>query len=271
MGAIILGLLNQKGGSGKTTTAVNLAAALAELGRRILLVDLDSQASATRWLGMDEGDGVYRVLVDRVDLQSFIVPTGETNIDVVPASPPLALVEQQGRNKPNAETALARKLSPLRDRWDFILLDSPPALGLLAINALAAADSVLVPVEAHGIALAGLADLVNTVDLVREEGLNPTLKIDHVLACRVDRTRQAREAVEVLREQFPTAMLRTFIRESARLADNFNFRTTILKHAPTSTGAADYRAVARELLERYQLAPEPPQVGAAVGGTTRCQ
>ena len=208
---------------------------------------------------------MYGVLVDRLELESFLLPTGEPNIDIVPASSPLALVEQQGRNKPNAETALARKLSPLRDRWDFILLDSPPALGLLAINALAAADSVLVPVEAHGIALAGLADLVNTVDLVREEGLNHALKIDHVLACRVDRTRQTREAVEVLREQFPTAMLRTVIRESARLADNFNFRTTILKHARTSTGAVDYRAVARELLEHYQVAPKP-RLAAGVGG-----
>lgn len=131
---------------------------------------------------------------------------------------------------------MARNPSPLRDRWDFTLLDSPSALGQLAINALTATDSVLVPVEAHGIALAGLADLVNTVDLVREEGLNRTRNIDHVLACRVDRTRQAREAVEVLREQFPAAMLRTVIRESARLADNFNFRTTILKHAPRAQG-----------------------------------
>ena len=123
--------------------------------KHVLLIDLDSQASATRWLKVDEGDGLYQLLVERVDLDPFIVQTGEPNIDMIPASQSLALVEQEGRKKPNAETALARKLAPLKDRWDFILLDSPPSLGLLTINALAAADSVLVPVESHGIAFTG--------------------------------------------------------------------------------------------------------------------
>jgi chromosome partitioning protein len=260
-----LAILNQKGGSGKTTTAINLSAALAELDRRILLIDLDPQASATHWLATDEGDGVYQVIVERTAVASFVVGSGVAGVDLVPASKKLALVEQDGRRKPGGESALRRALAKLDGPWHLVLLDCPPALGLLTINALAAADTVLVPVEAHGIALEGMADLTDTIAQVREAELNADLRLGAVLACRLNRTRQAREVTDFLQASFPREILPTPIRENARLAEAFNFRQTIFQYAPDTPGAEDYRAVARELLDRLGTpvaAAQPALVGA---------
>ncbi len=243
-------ILNQKGGSGKTTTAVNLAAALGELGRRVLLVDLDPQASATRWLGIDDvAGGLYEVLVQRAAIEPYIETTGVSGVDLVPARQDLAAAELEARRKPGAELVVRAALAKVPRRWDVVLLDCPPSLGLLTINALAAADEVLVPVEAHILALEGLADLLGTIDLVRES-LNPGLHIGSVLACRVSRTRHTRDVVTLLRQQFPDTMLECVVRESARLAEAPAFKQPILGYAPDSAGAEDYRAVAAEWLAR---------------------
>jgi len=243
-------ILNQKGGSGKTTTAVNLAAALGELGRRVLLVDLDPQASASRWLAIeDKAGGLYEVLVQRAGLEPYIRHTAVAGVDLVPARQDLAAAELEARRKPGAELVLRQALGHLAQSWDTVLLDCPPSLGLLTVNALAAADEVLVPVEAHILALEGLADLLGTMDLVRE-ALNPRLRVGGVLACRVSRTRHTRDVVDLLRQQFPDTMLTAVIRESARLAEAPAFKQPILTYVPDSPGALDYRAAAAEWLAR---------------------
>jgi chromosome partitioning protein len=260
----VFAILNQKGGSGKTTTTINLGAALAELGRHVLVLDLDPQASATHWLGADEGDGIYQVVVERLPVGPFVMHTAIDRLDLVPASKKLALVEQDARRKPGGESALRRAIAKLAGPWDFVLMDCPPALGLLTINAMAAADSVIVPVEAHGIALEGIADLTDTIAQVRDAELNPDLQLLAVLACRVNRTRQAREVAEFLETTFPNEALRTRIHENARLGEAFNFRRTVLQYAPESTGAVEYRAAASELLARVaRLDNRQVLVGAA--------
>jgi chromosome partitioning protein len=251
-------ILNQKGGSGKTTTAVNLSAALGELGRRVLLVDLDPQASASRWLAVDDVAGaLYDVLVQRQALEPYVQPTGVPGVDLVPARQDLAVAELEARRKPGAELVIRAALAKLPRRWDVALLDCPPSLGLLTINALAAADEVLVPVEAHILALEGLADLLGTIELVRE-ALNPGLRVSGVLACRVSRTRRTREVVALLHQQFPETMLDTAVRESARLAEAPAFKQPILSYAPDSTGAEDYRAIAAAWLARAAQLEEVP-------------
>jgi chromosome partitioning protein len=187
--------------------------------------------------------------VKRAALESHIRQTALAGIAVVPARQDLAAAELEARRKPGAELTLRNALSHLPPRWDTILLDCPPSLGLLTVNALAAADEVLVPVEAHILALEGLADLLGTMDLVRE-ALNPRLRLSAVLACRVSRTRHNRDVVELLRQQFPDTMLTTVVRESARLAEAPAFKQPILTYASDSTGALDYRAVAAEWLAR---------------------
>jgi chromosome partitioning protein len=248
-------VLNQKGGSGKTTTAVNMAAALGEQGRRVLLVDLDPQASASRWLAVeDEAGALYNVLVTRSQLEPYVHPTSVAGVDLVPARQDLAAAEVEARRKPGAELVLRKVLSHAQ-RWDVVLLDCPPSLGLLTVNALVAADEVLVPVEAHIMALEGLADLLGTLDLVRD-ALNPELRLGSVLACRVSRTRHTRDVVDLLRQQFPDVMLDTVIRESARMAEAPAFKQPITTYAPDSPAAQDYRAVAAEWLARTPMLEE---------------
>jgi chromosome partitioning protein len=251
-------ILNQKGGSGKTTTAVNLGAALGELGRRVLLIDLDPQASASRWLAIDDAVGaLYDVLVQRTALEPYVQTTSVPGVDLVPARQDLAAAELEARRKPGAELVIRTAIAKLPRRWDMVLLDYPPSLGLLTINALAAADEVLVPVEAHSLALEGLADLLGSIELVRES-LNPGLRVGGVLACRVSRTRHTREVVELLRQQFPDTMLGTAVRESARLAEAPAFKQPILQYASDSSGTEDYRAVAAEWLARTAQLEEIP-------------
>lgn len=246
----VVAILNQKGGSGKTTTAVNLAAALGELGQRVLLVDLDPQASASRWLAVDDKvGGLYDVLVQRTALEPHIQQTAIAGVDLVPARQDLAAAELEARRKPGAELVLRQALSHLPPHWDIVLLDCPPSLGLLTVNALAAANEVFVPVEAHILALEGLADLLGTIDLVRE-ALNPRLRLGAVLACRVSRTRHTRDVTDLLRQQFPDTMLTTVVRESARLAEAPAFKKPILTYASDSPSALDYRAAAVEWLAR---------------------
>lgn len=250
----IVATLNQKGGSGKTTTAVNLAAALGELGRRVLVVDLDPQASATRWMAVEDDAGVlYDTMVNRAPLT--VCHTAIPGVDLVPARQDLAAAELEARRKPGAELVLRTALQRIQPRWDVLLLDCPPSLGLLTVNALVAADEVLVPVEAHILALEGLADLLGTIDLVRE-ALNPQLKLGSVLACRVSRTRHTRDVVDLLRQQFPDAMLTTVVRESARMAEAPAFKQPITVYAPDSPAAQDYRAVAAEWLARTPMLEE---------------
>lgn len=247
-------ILNQKGGSGKTSTAVNLAACLGELGKKTLVVDLDPQCSASAWLGFPGGEnGILEVFEGRRDLGSLVRETKVAGVDLVPASPWLVGAEKAAASQPGAELVLRGTLRKLpKDRWDFCFLDCPPTLGLLAVSALAAAPNLLIPAEVSPMALAGIAKLLETVALVRER-LNPSLEIGAVLACRVD-TRQnlARDVLRVLQEKFPDRFMETVVRETVKIREASGFAEPITTYDSNGNGARDYRAVAQEFLERFQ-------------------
>lgn len=244
---------SQKGGSGKTTTAVNVAAALGERGTRVLVVDLDPQCSASAWLGAHEdGRGLLDVFTGQATLGALVRETAVEHVSVVPASQWLVGVDRLVAGEPGAETIFRRALGKLPAKWDLVLLDCPPSLGLLSVSALVAASSVLVPVEASSLGLAGLTGLLQTVETVRDR-LNPSLTVGAILACRVDtRTNLGRDVVDDLRRRFPKLVLQTTIRESVRLKEAWSFSQPVTAYAPTSSGAEDYRAVAVELLNRLR-------------------
>ena len=243
----------QKGGSGKTTTTVNLAAALAERGKRVLVVDVDPQANATSWFGVrDPGKGVFAALCENGSLSDILVRTGTEGVDLVPSSAWLVGAEKALAGEVGAETLLRRRLRAVADSYDAALIDTPPTLGVLTVGALVAADEVLVPVEAHVMALNGLAQLLQTVDAVRER-LNEGLRILGVAACRVDmRTRHSQEVVDELRKRFPAETFRTVIRENVRLAEAPSFGQPVTAYDTRSAGAEDHRALAAEVLGRWK-------------------
>jgi chromosome partitioning protein len=246
-----LAVVNQKGGSGKTTTTVNLAAALGEHGRRVLVLDLDPQASASSWLGIkDGGRGLLDALTGNGNLADLVNVTDVTDVSIIPSSSWLVGIEKALAAEVGAETILRKGLERLPDSWDYVLLDCPPSLGVLTVNALAAAGEVLVPVEAHVMALKGLAQLLQTVDVVKDR-LNPRLRISGIVACRVDgRTRHALDVVDRLRERFKDLVFHAIIRENVRTAEAYSFAKPVTLYDNRSAGAEDYRALAIEILKQ---------------------
>jgi chromosome partitioning protein len=247
-----LAVTNQKGGSGKTTTAVNLAAALGESRLRVLLVDLDPQASASAWLGVKDGDrGLLEVFTNKVHLVDVVQTTGTAGVELVPASSWLVSAEKALAGEPGAELVFRKALHHLPGRWDYVLVDCPPALGLLTVSALAAVEEVLVPVEVSPMALAGVARLVETVDLIRDR-LNPELELAHLIACRVDyHTNLARDIVQALRNSFGAKVLEAVVRETVRIREAWSYGQPVTVYDPTGAGAEDFRAVAAELVKRH--------------------
>jgi chromosome partitioning protein len=252
-----IAVANHKGGTGKTTTVVNLAAALAESKQRVLVIDLDPQAAATQWLGAgDVNRGIAEMLTDGLQADDAVLQTVVSGIDLIGASEALSNAERYLSREVGAETVLRRKLERLPGRWDYLLFDCPPSLGLLTLNALVAADEVLMPVEAHVMALRGLVQLLGMIDLVRDR-LNPGLSINGIVACRVDaRTRHALEVVEQLQATFGQRVYRTVIRENVRLAEAPSFAKPIAQYEPRSSGAHDYRALADEVLAQHGTTEE---------------
>lgn len=248
-----IAITNQKGGSCKTTTAVNLAAALAEQGERLLVVDLDPQGSASSWLGLaSEGRGLLDALTSNVHLADLVSRTHVANLEAIAGSRWLTGLDRALANEPGAEVLLRVAIARLPKRWDYVILDCPPSLGLLGITALVAADAILVPVEARVMALAGLASLLNTTDRIRER-LNSQLELEGIVACRVDgRTNLSREIVGRLRSRFGATVFDVVIRENVRLAEAPSFQQPITTYATSSTGSEDYRALARELITRQK-------------------
>jgi len=246
----IYAVANQKGGVGKTTTAINLAACLAEAGERALVIDLDPQANATSGLGeRANGTSTYDLL-DGAPLAGLAKPTRFANLDLVPAKPELAGAVVELSRRDDGETYLARSLEDARERYAFVFLDCPPSLGPLTVNALAAADRVLVPVQAEYYALEGLSQLVRSVELVRAR-LNPRLAVGGVLLTMVDgRTRLAAEVSDEVRRHFGDLVFRTPVPRSVRLAEAPSHGLPAIAYDRRSAGADAYWQVAMELVER---------------------
>ncbi len=240
-------ITNQKGGAGKTTTAVNLGAALAERGRSVLLIDLDSQGSATRWLGGNtESTGLPNVFLEGKPLGDAVEHTAVPGLYLVSASPALSGLERALAGVIGPEHLLREALGALAESWDFVLVDCPPSLGLAAVSALVACGEVLIPVGAGVMELQGLAALLETIAKVRDR-YNADLVITGVLACQVDyRTRLGADVVEVLRRRLGERVLNTVVRENVRLAEAPSHCQPITVYDTHSAGAEDYRAVAAE-------------------------
>lgn len=250
-----IAIVNQKGGSGKTTTAVNLAAALAEVGKSVLLIDLDPQASASMWYGFkDKGKGLFHALTDEGLLDEIIEKTEHDLLHIIPSSPLLFGVEKALSGEVAAENILKNKLEKISSQsWDYVLLDCPPTLGILSLNALTLAEEVLIPVEAHVMALHGLVQLLKTINLVKQR-LNPTLKIAGILPCRVDhRTKHSQQVLDQLKTRFEGQIYESVIRENVRLAEAPLHLKPITTYDSGCNGARDYRSLAQEVISQKKI------------------
>lgn len=245
-------LVNQKGGVGKTTSAINLGAYLGYYGQRVLLIDLDPQANATSSLGVDKNSirgGTYEILIGRMPITPQILHNPRYKISLLPSSPALAGAEVELVDLPNREQRLKEVLAPALERYDYILIDCPPSLGLLTVNGLvAAANGVLIPVQCEYLALEGLGQLTQTIQRVRNS-LFPELQIRGVILTMFDgRTRLATDVVAEVRKYFPDKVFQTIIPRSIRLAEAPSFGKPISVYAPESHAAQAYQALAKELL-----------------------
>jgi chromosome partitioning protein len=263
----IVAIANQKGGVGKTTTAVNLGAALAEIGRRILIIDLDPQANATSSFGLQavEQTSLYEPLIGHASIIERIFPTERDGLFIVPSDLDLAGAEVEIARMPNHLTRLAETLQPLHvdETFDFVLLDCPPSLGILMSNALAAADELLTPIQCEYFALEGLVKIVRLIEQVRDSGANKRLQLGGIVMTMYDgRTNLSEQVVAEVRQHFGERVYQTVIPRSVRLSEAPSFGKSILEYAPSGAAAEAYRALAREFIQRQPppaIAPETTQ------------
>lgn len=264
-GAAIIAFANQKGGVGKTTSSVNAAVALSRRGFRVLLIDSDPQGNATSSFGLDKSllqYSTYDVLVDELPLVRAIAGTERPGLDLLPSTPVLAGAEIELVEVAERERRLSRALAGALNRYDAVLIDCPPSLGLLTVNALTAARSIVVPIQCEFLALEGLGQLITTIDLVKRR-LNPPLDVVGVLMTMFDaRTRLSSHVVEEVRRYFPHRIFNTIVPRSIRLAEAPSYGQAIFEYDPASRGAAAYEAFTSELVERLQLRPGGDQRSA---------
>lgn len=258
--ARIIALANQKGGVGKTTTTITLAAALVEHGKKVLVVDFDPQGGCGLGLGIEPGSlelSIYDALLDRnCRVEDVLVDTKIEGLQLLPSNIDLAAAELMLVQEVAREQSLMRVLAPLRVKYDFILIDCPPSLGLLTINALTAADGVLVPLETEYYALRGMGQLMDSIEKIKER-LNPRLQIDGIVATMFDgRTLHGKEVLERVKEAFGPRLFETVIAKTIRFAEAPVAGEPILSYAPTSTGAVAYRKLAEEVIDR--VTPRQP-------------
>jgi chromosome partitioning protein len=247
-------IINQKGGVGKTTTAVNLSACLAKCGLRILVVDLDSQANATAHLGIDihreNPLSVYDLLTGNTTTEDLVTPSSLSGLDVIPSHIELSGAEIELVNRVGRESILKNCLNGIRKRYDYIMVDCPPSLGLLTLNALVLVREVIIPVQTEFFALQGMARLLETINLVKRR-LNPHLRITGVVACMYDsRTNLSKDVIDRINQYFGDKLFTTHIRQNVKLAEAPSFGQPIVLYAPRSYGAIDYTNLAQELIAR---------------------
>lgn len=251
-----IAIANQKGGVGKTTTAINLAASLAVLEFKTLLIDADPQANATSGLGFDPKEiesSIYECIIEHVDPKSVIRESSTPNLYLLPAHIDLVGAEIEMINLPDREKMMQQTVAKIKNDYDFVIIDCSPSLGLITVNALTAADSVIVPVQCEYFALEGLGKLLNTIKIVQAR-LNPHLDIEGILLTMFDvRLRLSRQVVDEVKTHFQQMVFETIISRNTRLSEAPSFGETIIMHDATSTGAVNYLNLAREILQKNKL------------------
>ncbi|MFO7247296.1 MAG: AAA family ATPase [Bacillota bacterium] len=249
----IIAVANQKGGVGKTTTSVNLGACLSTLGKKVLLVDIDPQGNTTSGIGINKADVqycIYDVLINDINPLDAILPTNLKGLDIIPATIQLAGAEIELVPVISREVRLRKALGVVQDRYDYILIDCPPSLGILTVNSLTAADSVIIPIQCEYYALEGLSQLLNTIRLVQKH-LNPDLRIEGVLLTMLDaRTNLGLQVIEEVKKYFKDKVYRTIIPRNVRLSEAPSHGQPIITYDPKSRGAEVYMELAKEVIER---------------------
>lgn len=258
----IVAIANQKGGVGKTTTAVNLSTALARRRQRILLIDLDPQANATSGLGLEveENVSIYNVLLGHEQLESKIVSTRMPTLSMIPSEMDLAGVEIELARMDNHLLRLQEILRKAKKRrnYDFCILDTPPSLGVLMTSALAAADEILIPLQCEWFGLEGLAKIVHVLEQIRDSGVNPYVKLEGILMTMYDgRTNLSRNVVQEVKSYFPELLYRSIIPRTVRLGEAPSHGQTIFEWDPHGIGSESYDAAAKEFLRRHKVRPAP--------------